>query len=303
MSATPTSRATLQAPDHALKLWLTTVGPDHAPAAVWAMPEGQILLASYDTGGAISRTTTTSSTGLQTLDLVQPLPDGRWLLVDSRAPFSIIDGTARNGVLVAWTGDHLADECLGDAIDHVVASTGGAIWTGYWDEATTGETPAQMIGASGLVRWSGQLEGEWSYDAPSDGSWIVNCDALTLDGERAVACVEAYLPASDEQASRVIVVDGDTFTDYAGGVLEAWGVLASGDEIAILGSADDDVLVTLGRLGDSKVVVSGTTRLDVDPDTLTARVCRGDTLHLFEGDRWSTLTLADLQADRTAVAG
>ncbi len=290
----PSHRATLETPNDAISLWLSTVGPDQAPVGVWAMPEQGILLTAHEPDGSITRSTLTSSTGLGTLDLVQPLPNGRWVLVDSRASFSIIDGTARNALLVAWGGEHLATECIGDAVDQLLASPTGALWVGYWDEATTGETPAQMIGASGLVRWSSELNGEWSYDAPADGSWIVNCEALTLDGERAVACVEAFLPATDAQEARVLVVDGDSVTDHAGGVMHAWGVLASGDDIALIGSEDDDVLVTVGRLAAGEVMILGTTRLDVDPASLTARVSRGDTLHLFQGQDWSTITLSEL---------
>ncbi len=295
MSVAPRFRATLAAPEGAIKLYLATVSADGAPLSVWAGPDSSILLVEHGPDGSVARTTATTSTGLATLDHVQTLPGGRWLLVDSRAPFSMIDGTARNGLLVAWSGDHLAAECLGDAIDHLVTSADGAIWTGYWDEATTGETPAQLIGASGLVRWTSELEGVWSYDAPSDGSWIVTCDALTLDGERAVASVDAFRPATDSQEARVIVVDGDTASDHAGGVLHAWGVLAAGDDIALIGSQHDDLLVTVGRLAADEVMTLGTTHLDLDPDALTARVSRGSTLHLFEGERWSSITLAELR--------
>ncbi len=296
MTATP-SPVVLTEPAGAISLWLTSVGPDGLPFAVWAMPERRIVMTAHAGDGSILRTTLTDSPGLTALDHVQPLLDGRWLMVDSSAEWTMTAGATRNAVVVAADGTEEFRACLGDDVSQVVAAAGGAIWTGYGDDATTGETPTQLVGAAGLLRWSPDLAETWPYDGVSGGSMIFTCDAVTLDGERALAIVDAVRADAEASVPRLLVVVGDRVTDVACPVAGAWGVIASDDRIAILGSADDDLAVTIGRLAGNDLVEQSATRLDLDPETVTARVCRRDTLHVFEGTHWSTVTVADLTGD------
>ncbi len=74
----------------------------------------------------------------------QPLPSGRWLLVESRAGR---DNDA-NADIFGDSGTILSSFHAGDGIEHVQTTAGGEIWIGYFDEGVFG---GGELGQSGLV--------------------------------------------------------------------------------------------------------------------------------------------------------
>jgi hypothetical protein len=76
---------------------------------------------------------------------VQPLPGGKVLIASARTPRTT--DTAE-----VWDGNgHLEHAGLiGDAIEHLLTTPSGAIWTGYFDEGIYGTMP----GAHGLIRFT-----------------------------------------------------------------------------------------------------------------------------------------------------
>ena len=76
---------------------------------------------------------------------VQPLPDGRWLLVRGRSG----GASDRNARVYEATGAPGPAFHAGDGIADVQATEKGRIWVSYFDEGVFGNTP---LGQSGLVR-------------------------------------------------------------------------------------------------------------------------------------------------------
>ncbi len=88
------------------------------------------------------------------------------------------DGPDRNAVLYGADGQVVSEHVLGDGIEHVLATSTGQVWVGYFDEGIYGnygwggadsEEPA---GAYGIVRFSPRLEPEWHYPRYTEvGPW------------------------------------------------------------------------------------------------------------------------------------
>ena len=116
---------------------------------------------------------------------VQPLP-GEILLACSRANFKGPDDFERNGRVYTLEGRFARDILLGDGIESVQTTSGGTIWTSYFDEGVFGNhgwpTP---VGASGLVEWS--QNGAKLYEfQPGEVDSICDCYALNVESERDV---------------------------------------------------------------------------------------------------------------------
>jgi hypothetical protein len=99
---------------------------------------------------------------------VQPMPGGRFLVAGARCRWHR-DGPDRNAVLYNTGGQPVSEHVLGDGIRHVLATSTGQVWAGYFDEGIYGnygwgeaDTP-EPVGAYGIVRFSNQLEPAWHY--------------------------------------------------------------------------------------------------------------------------------------------
>jgi len=66
---------------------------------------------------------------------VQPMPGGRFLVVGARSRWRG-DGPDRNAVL--YDGQVVSKHVLGDGIAHVLATSAGQVWGGYFDEGVYG---------------------------------------------------------------------------------------------------------------------------------------------------------------------
>ncbi|MGH3848003.1 MAG: hypothetical protein ACRDS0_42340, partial [Pseudonocardiaceae bacterium] len=129
---------------------------------------------------------------------VQPMPGGRFLLAGARCRWRR-DGPDRNGVLYDADGQVVSVHVLGDGIRHVLATSTGQVWVGYFDEGIYGNygwgraDTEEPVGAYGIVQFSPRLEPAWHYPKYTEvGPWdaVSDCYALNVDGECAWACYD-----------------------------------------------------------------------------------------------------------------
>lgn len=151
---------------------------------------------------------------------VQPLPDGRVLLVAARgAP-----GTD-NAQVWDSAGRLVASAFVGDAIEHVLTTPAGSIWVGYFDEAS------DELGMRKFVRFDDQLRPQWWYPYSSerpDLPDVFDVMALNVHGETALCY--AYTGFHLVQAHANAVTDlGPT------GVRGAHAVVVEGARGALVG--------------------------------------------------------------------
>lgn len=102
---------------------------------------------------------------------VQPLRDGKILLACART-----QGTD-NAEVWADGGYREHAGLIGDAIEHLLTTPGGAIWAGYFDEGIYGTMPA----GHGLVRFTPDLAIDWAYPQRALPP-IDECYALNVSG-------------------------------------------------------------------------------------------------------------------------
>ncbi|MFJ9584860.1 hypothetical protein [Streptomyces acidicola] len=228
---------------------------------------------------------------------VQPLPDGRVLIVGARAAWRT-GGPDRNAVVYDDAGRPEAEETFGDGINHVHTTESGRIWVGYFDEGVFGnygwdeDAAPPPVGVSGLVRFSPDLEPEWHFPRGHPWGPIYDCYALNVDGETAWTC---YYDGFSLVRVHDSAVDG-WFNDDVNG---ASALAVGGDRVALFGgySPRRDRLV-VGRLESGRLWVEGEFRVVLPdggplPSNRTV-VGRGADLHLLSGHQWFRLGLDDL---------
>ena len=164
-----------------------SVGPDGELVAVWTTAEDLEAVTSrtVSAGGATfpdpdaarpvaARITVhapelAAVTRVQELALalahitVQPMPGDRFLVAGARCRWRR-DGPDRNAVLYDADGQVVSEHVLGDGIEHVLATSTGQVWVGYFDEGIYGNYGwAGRIARSRLARTgsSGSLR-DWS---------------------------------------------------------------------------------------------------------------------------------------------
>ncbi|UKD54662.1 hypothetical protein L3Q65_43530 [Amycolatopsis sp. FU40] len=231
---------------------------------------------------------------------VQPLPEGRVLLVDARCAWRS-EGPDRNAVVYDCDGEAVAEQTFGDGIDHVQATRNGEIWVGYFDEGVLGshgwgvDGAAPPVGRSGLVRFSADLTEQWRYPDSARLVWgrILDCYALNVDGETAWACFYTEWP--------IVRIHDGSVTGWHNEIRGAAALTVRGSRLALYGGYEPvrDRLVA-GVLGDNEFRVTGEYRL-VLPDggevPREARVFgRGADLHIVTRHDWYRLSLEDLPA-------
>ena len=136
-----------------------SVGPAGEVVAVWTTPEGLEAVTSTTVSAAgasfpdpaaarpvAARITVhtpelAAVTRIQDLALahitVQPMPGGRFLVAGARCRWRP-EGPDRNAVLYDADGQVVSEHVLGDGIAHVLATSTGQVWVGYFDEGIYG---------------------------------------------------------------------------------------------------------------------------------------------------------------------
>lgn len=217
----------------------------------------------------------------------QVVPDGI-LLVGSRC--SRRGGVAeQNAEVRDVTGARLRRGCLGDGIAMVRATPRGDVWAGYFDEGVYGNLgwggDVAPLGAPGVVLWSGQdFTPLWAPEPDVDDAY-----AATLVGEDLWASTytdfplriytngtERTLPTSDA-GTRALITDGAT--------------------VATVGEYGDAATFRIYDLSvDTQRGPRAKGRLDVPRGTKDVQLMgHGDRLHVFAGDHWSSVTLAEIR--------
>ncbi|MET7992690.1 hypothetical protein ABZU76_17525 [Amycolatopsis sp. NPDC005232] len=232
---------------------------------------------------------------------VQPMPDGRTLIVGARSRWRK-DGPDRNAIVYDADGTPVIEQTLGDGIEHVVATRRGEIWVGYFDEGVFGnygwgeEEADEPVGVHGLNRFSADLTLTWRFRPPDDhGSWgISDCYALNVDGDTAWTCHYTDFPL-------VRIRDGEV-TGWHNEVGGSRALAVAGSSVAFYGGygPEHDRLV-VGVLGDDRVHVTGEYRL-VQPDghdlpAAAGVVGRGPDLHVLLDHDWLRLAVEDLPGE------
>jgi hypothetical protein len=220
---------------------------------------------------------------------VQPLPDGAVLAVGARCRWRP-EGAERNAIVYSADGDRVAAHTLGDGIQHVLATPGGELWVGYFDEGVVnqgwglGDGPPPL-GEAGLVRYSAGFVPEcWYQGGPG---WIADCRALNVVGDIAWACYYPDFP--------VVRVDGGAVAGWRSEVAGVRALAVDGDRVALFAGSDR---VVLGVLGDGRLDVVAEHRVELPNGRPLPRqawvVGRGADLHFVVGARWLRLAVEDL---------
>jgi hypothetical protein len=118
------------------------VGPDGTALAVWQFRDGANR--KQVTWHAPGRRRVIDAVDVETsmrVNLVQPLPEGQMLLVAARAR-----AEEANGEVWTAAGDLQYRGHLGDAIEDVLTTPAGKVWTSYFDEAMGGTGPEGPTG-------------------------------------------------------------------------------------------------------------------------------------------------------------
>jgi len=271
------------------------VGLDDIAVAAWPLPAGQhgVVVSSHDGKGPYSKERYRSRVrpSVSVLEVptslavthVQPLPGGKVLIAQART------GGTDNAEVWADDGHLERAGLIGDAIEHLLTTPGGAIWAGYFDEGIYGSMPA----AYGLVRFTPDLTVDWA--CPQRGlPPIHDCYALNVSGE--TASVSAY------DAFHLITVTGDQARDHGPlPVRGAFRLLIAGERAALIGGYGPEYdLITPLRITPAGVIPHGPQRRLVRPDGLEVprgrAFCRGPDLHFFPSDTtaWYRLRLDDI---------
>lgn len=175
---------------------------------------------------------------------IDRLPDGRWVVVSSRA-----DAKDANAIVLAPDGRPSHSFSAGDGIEHVCCAPDGSIWVGYFDEGIFGGT----LGAGGIVRFSDKGQPLWTYNDETRGgkSFIDDCYAMTLVGKDIWTCFYSDFPIAriangketnwrnSVAGAKALAVDGTTVLLAGGYTLEQTRLAVlelSGAEARSLGS-------------------------------------------------------------------
>lgn len=298
------------------ELVTVSVGPAGEAIVLWATPDaaGAMSGRSVDSGHASFPDTRTGRPvgarvmtyhplpghevvirGLEiAFPMIQPLPDGRVLIVGARCRWRS-GGTERNAVVFDSEGRLVVDGTLGDGIEEVLATPMGQIWVGYFDEGVFGNygwggPGPEPIGSQGIVRFAPDLTEAWKYPYDADGGFIADAYALNVDGESAWSSYYTDFP--------IVRIGSDGVTTWRGGPSGAKALIVDGDRCALVGGygADRDrVLVGSLRREGFVAEASGVLRLPGGWKAGRRRfVARGSELHIFVGDRWYKIAVADL---------
>lgn len=293
-----------------------SVGPVGEAIAVWSDPSGRAALqartsrpgwASFPdpvtgTGVPVRVVTYTPQVAamvrIDDLRLahchVQPLPDGRVLLVAARCRWRA-GGADRNAVIFTPDGAVSRRGTFGDGIAHVLTTPSGKTWVGYFDEGIFGNFGWQgpgpePIGAAGIVRFTADLQPEWRYPSGNGVEPIDDCYALNVVGETAWSTYYSDFP--------VVRIATDTVRSWPGARTGAHAIITDdGTRCALVGGYNQHrhrLLVgdlDRGHFKPYRLSLPGGRRLPRDVQIIG----RGPDLHLFTDSTWYRLNLEDIR--------
>ena len=298
-----------------------SVGPAGEVVAVWTTPEAReaVTSATVSAAGAsfpdpsaarpvpahitVHAPDLVAVTPIQDLALahitVQPMPEGRFLVAGARCRWRP-EGPDRNAMLYGADGQVVSEHVLGDGIGHVLATSAGQVWVGYFDEGIYGNygwgraDTEEPVGAYGIVRFSPGLEPAWHYPKYTEvGPWdaISDCYALNVDDSCAWACYYSDFP--------VVRICDRAVTGWHNDVKGASALAVAGSRMAMFGGygANRDRLAA-AELGADRAEPTGEYRI-VLPDGQplpegTQIIGRGSRLHFLAKTSWYQLDVDDI---------
>lgn len=231
---------------------------------------------------------------------VQPLPQGQILVVGARARWRP-EGPDRNAIIYDAYGSVVAEETLGDGIEHVFTTRSGHAWVGYFDEGVYGNFgwgapggPAPM-GRQGLVRYSPGLQAEWDFPSHDDQPWgaISDCYALNVDDDAVWTCYYTGFP--------IVRIRDGALTAWRSSITGARALATAGSSVALLGGyGPDRDRLAVGTLTGEDLHVAVQYRIVLpDGQPLPAKaqaIGRGPDLHFLIGRDWYRLDLEHVPA-------
>ena len=143
---------------------LTPPRSDWELAACSVSDDGDAICLWVSGAGSVVTRTSDDAAVSVSLDHVRfpaigALPEGGFVITDTRLRVDPVSGA--RGSVSSWVfdgdGEVVAEGSLGDGIEHLLTTPGGAIWVGYFDEGVYG---GGEIEHHGLVRFDANLEPE-----------------------------------------------------------------------------------------------------------------------------------------------
>jgi hypothetical protein len=230
---------------------------------------------------------------------VQPMPEGRFVVAGARCRWRP-DGPDRNAVLYGADGQVISAHVLGDGIAHVLATSTGQVWAGYFDEGIYGNygwgraESEEPVGAYGIVRFSPGLEPAWHYPTYTEvGPWdaVSDCYALNVDDTSAWACYYSDFP--------VVRIRDGAVTGWHNDIKGASALAVAGSRVALFGGyGPDHDRLAVTALDAGRARPDGEYRI-VLPDGKplapgTQVIGRGSRLHFLTGSDWYQLDVGDI---------
>jgi hypothetical protein len=220
---------------------------------------------------------------------VDVLADGSFLVVGARCGWAE-SGPELNALAIDQNGRIFRRGCLGDGIAHLQVAGDGIIWAGYFDEGIFGNLgwggrgPAPL-GAGGIAAWSPDFEKTWELD-PGEGL-VADCYALNVGPGEVLACPYTDFPVVRIQNRQVKVIPTSDVWGPA-------GIIASGDQVGLIGAYRDPSLLITGAIQDGAFHESERAHLrdpDGEPLPMAQVHCRGSVAHFFAGGMWYSFDL------------
>lgn len=310
-----TLRGELVAPKGHPELIRVGVGPDGLPVAIWGTGEAveaahervdlgpdqppfarsqpekpiSVALTRHTTKGALELVAPVAELKVSS-PFIQPLPDGGFALVGSRAWWHE-EGPDHNAHLYTPEGELRMTGCIGDGIADLQTDEQGRLWAAYFDEGVLGNfgwagPGPEPLGAAGIVAWSPSLEVDYELSAP--GIFLAECYAFNVAKDAVWACTYVDFPV-------IRIVNGEATVIPTTGVSGPGAILVHEDRVALLESYEDPSLCVVGNLaGDHYSEVGRFTTPAIEGHALGGVAdCRGSVAHVFIQNRWYTLDLAD----------
>lgn len=308
------ARGALRSPDGYDAL-VSVAASSRGLVAVWSSNEGQTGLLGRDepvTGGGtfpvtspasrpvvalatyVGSTSATSVTVVPALPVAHPhvdvLADGSFLVVGARCRWQPA-GPEQNALVIDQEGRIVRRGCLGDGIEHLQVASDGTIWVGYFDEGVFGNfgwgrPGPPPLGAGGIVAWSPELTKVWELDP--DQGLVADCYALNVSSDAVFACPYTDFPV-------VRITHGQPLVLPTRGVSGPRGILASGDQVGLIGAYRDPWLMIRGRIRNDAFQEIDRTHLRAPDGSRLPQaqlLCRGSVAHLIAGTEWFTFDLA-----------